>query len=165
VPPGPDHHLTDDATSGCFVSLHDLRNHRLRGCVGRIDPRGEPLHTLIPAVAQSCLHDPRFERDPVTLHELPRLAIELTLLSPLTDAAHPLDFDPHTDGLLLTLGEASGCYLPQVARETGWSREQLLDRLCSEKLGLDRDAWRRPEARMQTFRTEIVGPEPFEPLG
>jgi AMMECR1 domain-containing protein len=112
--------------------------------------------------AESVLHDPRFHDIPVRAHELSKLEIEITVLSPLVDAATPLDFDPVTHGLYLTIGQESGCFLPQVARETGWTREQLLDRLSYEKLGMSGDAWRSPNAKLQRFTTTIIGPEPFE---
>jgi AmmeMemoRadiSam system protein A len=149
--------------AGCFVSLHTLHTHRLRGCVGRLDCRDE----LIVAVRQSAinvLHDPRFVDYPVTLEELPRLEIELTVIFPMQEAEHCLDFQPQEDGIFLTIGDRGGCFLPQVARETGWSREQLLARLCSEKLGLHPDAWRHDKsARLHKFKTLVIGPEPFCP--
>jgi AMMECR1 domain-containing protein len=72
-----------------------------------------------------------------------------------------LDFDPSIHGIFLTIGGRGGCFLPQVARDTGWAREQLLARLCSEKLGMPADAWKQPPARLFTFTAEILGPERF----
>ena len=66
------------------------------------------------------------------------------------------------DGIYLTVQNRSGCFLPQVARETGWPKEHLLSRLCSEKLGLTAMAWSRPGAQLQTFQTLIIGPATFE---
>jgi AmmeMemoRadiSam system protein A len=153
--------------AGCFVSLHTLDRHALRGCVGRLDSRDE-LAEAVRQSAQSVLQDPRFVLSPVLSHELSNLSIEVTIIFPLRAAAHCLDFEPETDGIYLTINDRSGCFLPQVARETGWSREQLLDRLCSEKLGMAAGAWREvaPQAvRLMKFHTLIIGPEPFEPLG
>ena len=152
--------------AGCFVTLHTLGEHRLRGCVGRLDSRDE----LIEAVRQSAhsvLQDPRFATSPVVSDELPGLELEITVIFPLRPAASCVDFDPEVDGIYLTINDRSGCFLPQVARETGWGREQLLERLCSEKLGLARTAWRDSGggARLMKFHTLIIGPEPFEPLG
>ena len=146
--------------AGCFVSLHDLRTHRLRGCVGRLDSRA-PLAPTVQAMARSVLEDPRFLNFPVTFSDLPGLDIELSVLSPLVPAASALDFDLQGDGIYLTHGDRSGCFLPQVARETGWSKEQLLDRLCTEKLGLPPQAWRHSASRLHRFRVILVGPEPF----
>src|SRR5947199_283867 len=62
----------------------------------------------------------------------------------------------------LALHAQAGCFLPQVARETGWGREQLLERLCVEKMGLPAASWRSPHAKLQTFTTIIIGPEPLD---
>jgi AmmeMemoRadiSam system protein A len=147
--------------AGCFVSLHTLDSHRLRGCVGRLDDR-EMLLPAVMTAATSVLEDPRFCDEPVRLEELPSLEIELTMISPLRAAPDPLGFEPAREGIYLTVDQRSGCFLPQVAQETGWSRQQLLSRLCTEKMSLPEDAWRWPNATLQTFETLLIGPEPFE---
>jgi len=156
----PDPELTEPA--GCFVSLHELGSQRLRGCVGCLDAK-LPLAQAVQQGAASVLHDPRFLTHPVRRSDLPNLEIEITVLSPLEPARDVMDFDPANHGIFLTIGEESGCFLPQVARETGWSREQLLERLCTEKLELPRDAWKQPDAKLERFTTIIIGPEPFVP--
>ena len=146
--------------AGCFVSLHETRGHRLRGCVGRLDAKASLAETVA-AMSRAVLEDPRFLTNPVTLGDLFDLDIELSILSPLIPAPSPMDFDLINDGIYLTHGERSGCFLPQVARETGWSRQQLLDRLCMEKLGLPSSTWRHPDTRLYRFTTLLIGPEPF----
>ena len=146
--------------AGCFVSLHEQSTNRLRGCVGRLDAR-DPVYLAVTEAARSVLHDPRFERERVALAELGKLSLEISLLSPLADAPHPLAFDPRDHGIYLTIGQSAGCFLPQVGRETGWSREQLLERLCTEKLGMAPGAWKLTNARLQVFTAQILGPEPF----
>ena len=150
--------------AGCFVSLHTLEQNRLRGCVGRIDATFPFLEALRSA-ATHVLQDPRFVTDPVRFEELPRLAIDVSVLSPARPAAHALDFEPLEHGIYLTCLGRAGCFLPQVARETGWSREQLLDRLCIEKMGLSEGHWRHPQARLHIFSVQVVGPERFESAG
>jgi AmmeMemoRadiSam system protein A len=148
--------------AGCFVSLHALFDHRLRGCVGQLEAR-ESLIAAVQHSARSVLHDPRFVNSPVRLEELPELEIELSVISPMQPANSCMDFEPLDDGIYLTIGNRGGCFLPQVARETGWSREQLLERLCEEKLGVPKNLWKDESARLLKFQTLIVGPEPFEP--
>src|SRR3954452_8811010 len=116
--------------AGCFVSLHESGTHRLRGCVGRLDASG-PLAAVVQQTAVNVLGDPRFTQQPVRIEDLPRLEIDISVLSPLMPAASPLDFDLLNEGISLTISNRAGCFLPQVARETGWNKEQLLDRLCT----------------------------------
>jgi AmmeMemoRadiSam system protein A len=162
APPAPDTDLMQPA--GCFVSLHTLSEpRRLRGCIGRLDAT-KPLWVAVHDAAAAVLEDPRFVDQPVSADEFRDLEIEITVLSPLRPAEHVLDFDPLTDGISLTIGQRTGCFLPQVARETGWTREQLLDRLCAEKLALPVSMWRTPQATLSKFSTLIIGPVAFDPI-
>jgi AmmeMemoRadiSam system protein A len=146
--------------AGCFTTLHDRFTHELRGCVGRLDA-SVPVWIAVRDSANSCLSDPRFAGRPVTTAEIPRLELELSVLSPLSPRGNPLEFDPAREGIYLTIAGRSGCFLPQVARETGWTREQLLDRLCTEKIGMPAGAWRMGAAMLSIFTAEILGPSPL----
>ena len=157
--PGPDPVLQQPA--GVFVSLHRRgAAHQLRGCVGRLDA-SRPLLQAVVHAAETVLRDPRFKNDPVRWDELPELEIEISVLSPLRLADDVLNFDLQNEGVYLRIGDRTGCFLPQVARETGWTREQLLDRLCTEKMGLPPNAWRQNDAQLQIFSSVLLGPEPF----
>jgi AmmeMemoRadiSam system protein A len=145
--------------AGSFVSLHEIATHRLRGCVGRLDAV-VPLWECVRHTAAAVLTDPRFVNDPVTLPELQRLTLEISVISPLRVCA-AMEFDLLNDGIYVMFRERAGCFLPQVARETGWAREQLLARLCTEKLGLPAETWRHPEAKLFAFGVELIGPEAF----
>jgi AmmeMemoRadiSam system protein A len=149
--------------AGAFVSLHELNTHRLRGCVGRLDASA-PLFRAVIAAAKNVLDDPRFVNHRVTTDELPKLEIEITVTWPPQPAASVTDFDPLNDGIYLTIAGQGGCFLPQVARETGWDKQTLLNRLCTEKLGMPADAWKLPQAKLEKFHTLLIGPEPFEGL-
>ena len=65
---------------GVFVTLKKHGN--LRGCIGRMIP-DRPLATLVGMMAlQAAFEDPRFR--PVTLEEVPKLEIEISVLTPMT---------------------------------------------------------------------------------
>jgi len=145
---------------GCFVSLHRWENHALRGCIGLMES-DRPLSEALASAAEGALADPRFVNQPITLSELPFLQLELTVIGPMRQVASPLDFQPLQDGIYLSIGPRSGVFLPQVARETGWTREQLLSRLCQEKMGFPPDAWKQPDAVMRVFSTVVIGPVPL----
>jgi AmmeMemoRadiSam system protein A len=147
------------ASAGCFVSLHEKDTHRLRGCVGRLDPE-LPLWRVVRETAGDVLRDPRFTDMPVTAADVTILELEISVLSPPRLATSPLDFEPFTDGIYLVHGSRTGFFLPQVARDTRWSKQQLLNRLCEEKLSLPHDTWQKAEAKLFTFKVEVIGPEP-----
>jgi AmmeMemoRadiSam system protein A len=159
VPPGSDPAMNSHA--GTFVSLHEQTTHRLRGCVGRLDATA-PLYRAVITAAKSVLDDPRFVNRRVTADELPKLEIEITVTWPPQPAPSVTDFDPLNDGIYLTIADRGGCFLPQVARETGWDKPTLLNRLCTEKLGMPADAWKLPQAKLEKFHTLLIGPEAFE---
>jgi AmmeMemoRadiSam system protein A len=146
--------------SGCFVSIHRADNHTLRGCIGMLDT-GRPFREALTAASESVIGDPRFYAQPISREELPSLTVEVTLLGPLQKAKSTLDFEPLIHGIHLTFRSRTGLFLPQVARETGWTRQQLLGRLCTEKLGVPEAAWNDPAAELRTFTADVLGPVPF----
>jgi AmmeMemoRadiSam system protein A len=140
---------------GCFVTL---KNHgQLRGCIGQFTS-DSPLIELIAEMAKSSTTgDPRFFMDPITTDELDKLDVEISVLSPLQKTDEPLSLRLGVDGIYIRKGHASGCFLPQVATETGWGKEEFLSYCCSHKAGLQPDAWKNPETEVYLFTAEIFG--------
>ena len=140
---------------GCFVTLKNGEN--LRGCLGHFTSV-KPLWKLVNETARaSATEDPRFWSYPITPDELDHLSIEISVLSPLQRIANPLAIELGVDGIYIRRGAAAGCFLPQVATETGWSKEEFLSHCCSHKAGLSADAWRDPDTEVLTFRAEVFG--------
>jgi uncharacterized protein len=135
--------------AGAFVTLHC--RGRLRGCIGQL-ASADPLALVVAHCARSAaLDDPRFE--PVRPHELPELGIELSVLSALFEiTSAEIEIGKH--GLLVSRGWQRGLLLPQVAAEFGWSAERFLEETCT-KAGLERDAWKHPDTRVEAFTAEI----------
>jgi AmmeMemoRadiSam system protein A len=153
VPETDDPELT--AHWGCFVTLRN-RGH-LRGCIGQF-VSDRPLILLVADVAQaSATGDPRFITHPITPAEVSKLDIEISVLSPLQRTEDPLSLELGTHGIYIKRGYASGCFLPQVAEETGWNKEQFLSHCCAHKAGLPPDAWRDPKTEVYLFTAEIFG--------
>ncbi len=137
---------------GCFVTLH---NHgRLRGCIGNFQPGG-PLIQTVHDMALAALCDSRFVAEPVTAAELGQIDIEISVLSPLERTDDPLSLELGVHGIYIRKGFRGGCFLPQVATETGWSKEEFLSYCCSHKAGLSPDAWRKPDTEVLLFTAEI----------
>jgi AmmeMemoRadiSam system protein A len=146
-----------NAPCGCFVTL---KNHgRLRGCIGQFTS-DSPLIELVAEMAKaSATGDPRFMADPITAGELKQLDIEISVLSPLQRTDDPLSLRLGVDGIYIRKGCTSGCFLPQVATETGWSKEEFLSYCCAHKAGLAPDAWRQAKTEVYLFTTDVFGAE------
>lgn len=138
---------------GMFVTLR--QGGRLRGCMGSFSPEPDMLATL-QQVAVSASHDPRFSGRPITPADLPGIEIEISVLSEPEETDDPLSLELGRHGLLIENPAGRGCFLPQVATEFGWSKEQFLARCCSEKAGLHAEAWKQPETRVLLFAVELI---------
>ncbi|MBI9018522.1 MAG: AmmeMemoRadiSam system protein A [Phycisphaerae bacterium] len=139
---------------GCFVTMHN--NGRLRGCIGQFTPRGSLLETIV-TMAVSATQDGRFVNDPVSPAELNEIDIEISVLSPLVKTKDPLSLELGVHGIYIQRGHAGGCFLPQVATETGWSKEEFLTQCCYGKAGMAPDAWKQADTDVFLFTAEVFG--------
>jgi len=139
---------------GCFVTLKNAGH--LRGCIGMFEARG-PLGEMIVQMARAAAtEDPRFFHNPITPEELPELSVDLSILSPLEKTDDPAGLRLGVDGIYIVRGHRSGCFLPEVATETGWDVETFLGECCAGKAGLSFDAWKDPETTVYLFTSEKV---------
>lgn len=137
---------------GAFVSLHERGS--LRGCIGRMSAEGLLVHTVAEMARAAAFEDPRFPR--LRREELPEVAIEITVLSPMRAIDDPKEIEIGRHGVHLSLAGRSAVFLPQVAPEQGWGREELLDNLAL-KAGLPPASWNRSEARLSVFEGLVFG--------
>ncbi len=136
---------------GAFVTLHE--NGRLRGCIGNLIG-DQPLYLTVRDMAvEAATGDPRFP--PVTMKELEDIEIEISALSPLELTDSPDNIRMGIHGVLVKKGYRSGVYLPQVAVETGWSKEEFLSSLCAHKAGLPADAWKDKSTELYLFTASV----------
>jgi AmmeMemoRadiSam system protein A len=140
---------------GCFVTLKT--GGRLRGCLGHFEADRAIAEHVREMARASALEDPRFWGDRLRPEELPEVNVEISVLYPLEPIDDALDFELGRDGIYVCKGSRSGCYLPQVAEETGWSKEEFLSSCCEHKAGLGPDAWKDAETRCYRFRAEVFG--------
>jgi AmmeMemoRadiSam system protein A len=144
-----------NAHCGCFVTL---KNHgRLRGCIGRFISEIPLIELVVEMAEASATGDIRFFADPITAGELEQLDVEISVLSPLERTSEPLSLRLGVDGIYIKKGRASGCFLPQVATEAGFSKEEFLSNCCAHKAGLAADAWREAETEVYLFTAEVFG--------
>ncbi|MDD3726208.1 MAG: AmmeMemoRadiSam system protein A [Candidatus Ratteibacteria bacterium] len=151
LPPLPNGDPVLQERRGVFVTLK--KEGELRGCIGYIEGV-EPLAMAVRDMAiQSATGDPRFP--PVRYEELKDIEIEISVLTPLKRVKSSEEIVLGRDGVIVKKGPRQGVFLPQVADETGWSKEEFLSNLCMYKAGLPPDAWKDNNTEIYIFQADV----------
>ena len=143
------------APRAVFVTLQQPApdgRRALRGCIGSTEADTPAHDAVVDAAVQAAFHDPRFS--PLTVEEYASIVVSVSALTPAGPVASVDAIVPGEDGLILEHRLGRAVFLPEVAAELGWSREQLLHRLC-RKAGLADGAWRG--GRLLSFRSQKFG--------
>ncbi len=126
---------------GAFVTLN--KHGQLRGCMGRFG-ESTPLHEVVYEMARmAAFEDPRFPQ--LRRHELDEIDIQISVLTPMRRIYSIDEFQLHRHGLLIKKGWRSGTFLPQVADEVDWTKEEFVGHCSRDKAGLGWDGWRDAE--------------------
>ena len=138
---------------GAFVTLH--KGGKLRGCIGNLIGF-LPLYRLVANMAKlAAFEDPRFY--PVKESEMKDIDIEISVLSPLRKIQSIDEFQLGRHGIYIIKGEHRGTFLPQVAKETGWTKEEFLGHCARDKAGLAWNGWK--DAELYVYEAIVFGEE------
>ncbi|KAF1920483.1 AMMECR1 domain-containing protein [Ampelomyces quisqualis] len=131
---------------------------RLRGCIGTFEAqeldKGLKSYSLT-----SAFDDTRF--DPISAAELSSLECAVTLLTNFEPASSPLDWTLGTHGLRIAFTynnrRYGATYLPDVAREQGWTKEETLVSLM-RKAGYNgkKDDWKKVNLQVVRYQGKKV---------
>jgi len=144
------------APGAVFVTL--TKGGKLRGCIGRIPfpevaAKLPPLYESVRLITvESAARDSRFP--PVTAGEVEQISISISVLSRPIEVKGPEGFRVGEHGIVIRRGARQAVFLPQVAVEQGWDREQTLSQLCL-KAGLPPDDWKKPGMKFFVFTAEV----------
>ena len=139
------------APCGAFVTLN--KRGTLRGCIGRFEAT-EPLYKIVQEMAvASATQDYRFKS--VEEGELKELEIEISVLTPLRKISSIDEFQLGRHGIYIRKGFRSGTFLPQVAQETGWTKEEFLGHCAQDKAGIGWDGWK--DAELYVYKALVFG--------
>ncbi|MCK4553999.1 AmmeMemoRadiSam system protein B [Candidatus Parcubacteria bacterium] len=152
----PEFNVSDERLEwkqGVFVTLHN--SGKLRGCIGQIVPSDKPLWQVVRDMAvAACSKDHRFS--PASKKELDDINYEVSVLSVPKKINNWQDIELGKHGVILQKGSRSGVFLPQVADETGWSKEEFLSQLCSQKAGLAPDCYKNDsDVELKIFTAQV----------
>jgi len=140
---------------GVFVTLSE--NGELRGCIGHMEGNLPLCHVVGNMAIAAAFEDRRFS--PVRTDELGKITIEISVLTPMKRISDAGKIRVGTDGVFMRKGDHSAVFLPQVATEQKWSREQMLGYL-SLKADLPEDAWKEG-AEFSTFQAIVFSENDF----
>lgn len=124
---------------------------RLRGCIGHFG-QDVPLYKIVEHMARAAaFEDPRFDR--LRRDELDSIEIEISVLTPMRRIHDISEFKLHRDGIYIKKGSRAGTFLPQVADEVNWTKEEFLGHCSRDKAGLGWDGWRT--AQLYTYQAIV----------
>ncbi len=137
--------------AGAFVSLY--MGDRLRGCIGHFNSSGPLYRTIQEMTLSAAMRDSRFAA--VEPPELEYLRIEISVLTPLKLIRSVEELELGRHGIYMTKDGRSGTFLPQVAEDRNWSREDFLGHCAREKAGIGWEGWK--EADLYTYEAIVFG--------
>ena len=89
----------------------------------------------------------------MTPTELQNIRIEISVLTPITPITSLDAFILGTHGIIIEKDGRSGVFLPQVATEQEWDKDQTLSQLCL-KAGLSASAYKQG-ASFKVFSADV----------
>jgi len=135
---------------GVFVTLKI--NERLRGCIGNLFTE-EELHVSLKDMARSsAFSDPRFSA--LTKDEYQNVDIEVSILSPMEKITNIDEIQIGTHGIVVSKGYNKAVFLPQVAVEQKWDRDEFLSNCCL-KAYLPPNAYKDKDIIIEVFTADI----------
>lgn len=141
---------------GAFVSLHKSKS--LRGCIGRFG-EGSELYKIVQQMAiASATEDTRFSI--VKLSEMEDIEIEISVLTPLKKIENLDEFEMGKHGIYIRKGFNTGTYLPQVAEQVNWSKEEFVSHCSENKAGIGAEGWKTAE--LFTYEAIVFSEEDFK---
>lgn len=145
-----------------FVTWNTITKHgekRLRGCIGTFS--AQPLASGLSSYAlTSAFDDTRFT--PISSRELPSLECAVTLLTDFEPAANSMDWEVGVHGIRIAFTEEGrrygSTYLPDVAKEQGWNKEEALVSLMRKAGWRGKESeWRSVDLAVTRYQGKKVG--------
>lgn len=154
----PDSSTSIITESPLFVTWNTVSSRSghssLRGCIGTFEAQ-ELEDGLSSYAVISAVQDMRF--DPITKRELPSLEVAVTLLTDFEDCDDAMDWELGTHGIRISFtdrGRRYGAtYLPDVAPEQGWDKEETILSLMRKAGWVGRkDRWQDVDLKVVRYQ-------------
>ena len=128
---------------GVFVTIK--KNGKLRGCIGTTNARSNTILDNVKLYSQqSAFNDSRFP--PVAKTEINHLSFDVSILNSAKNITlqeyFSNKFSLDRDGILIDFKGNAGFFLPSVAIEHKYNKTQLVEQLCQNKIGVDKNCYK-----------------------
>lgn len=137
-----------------FITLK--KNGLLRGCMGTLESKSPLYLSVTNMTVQAATRDIRYR--PITEDELKDTVIEISYIGELKEIQDIADIEIGKHGLYLCKGLNCAIFLPQVATENRWDREEFLRRLAV-KAGLPPSSYKDSDTKIYTFTAQVFSEE------
>ena len=97
---------------------------------------------------------------PVKKEEIKDLELEISVLTPMKKIESIDEIVLGKHGIYIKKGGMGGTFLPQVATQTGWTKEEFLGHCSRDKARLAWDGWK--DADIYTYEALVISEQDFE---
>lgn len=128
---------------GCYISVYGSQKDK----IARVGFLRQGCQNVLESAMQvlEALHT-ELEAKGIPHKKLPSSSYNFVVVWDLVFIENSLAWDANTDGIYLNWGDKyKGMYLPYEIKPMSVTKAEVLNRLCSFKLGLPSNLWRLPE--------------------
>lgn len=128
---------------GFYITIYDSKNNKIactgflrEGCTNVLDSAMQALEGIYSEL----------QATGISHKKLPTSSYNFVAVWDMVFLENSLAWDANTDGIYLNWGERyKGMYLPSEIKQMSITKAEVLNRLCSWKLGIPSNLWRLPE--------------------
>lgn len=124
--------------NGVFIRL--IMDDKIKFSMGKFNPM-YPLYLVVRDLAI-------LSTSPLKLNDINDIIIELSILTPKIKVLSIDDITLSQHGIHMVKDGKSGTFLPQVAIENNWTKEEFLGHLSQDVLGFEWDDWKTADLFM-----------------
>ncbi len=139
-----------------FITLK--KNGIQRGCMGTLESNHPLYLTVSEMTIQASTRDPRYK--PLRENELKDISLEISYIEEVKEIKNLEEIEIGKHGIHLCKGLNCATFLPQVAIENNWDRDEFLRRL-SIKAGLSPSAYKDKDTKIYIFSAQVFSEEQF----
>lgn len=132
------------------------KDNHLRGCMGSLRSQKPLYENVISTTIDTASKDYRFAS--VKPEEVKDIIIEITVIGEITKIKSISEIEIGKHGLYLCKNLNCAVFLPQVAVENNWDREEFLKRL-SLKAGLPPSSYQDADTEIYVFTAQVFSEE------